>query len=32
MRHSSMQVTMNYYANVDDALLDAIKELTNQLL
>jgi integrase len=28
MRHSSMQVTMDYYANVDDALQDAIKELT----
>ena len=24
MRHSSMQVTMDYYANVDDALQDAI--------
>jgi integrase len=28
MRHSSMQVTMDYYANVDDALQDAIKGLT----
>jgi integrase len=28
MRHSSMQITMDYYANVDDALQDAIKELT----
>jgi integrase len=28
MRHSSMQVTMDYYASVDDALHDAIKELT----
>jgi integrase len=27
MRHSSMQVTMDYYASVDDALHDAIKEL-----
>jgi integrase len=25
MRHSSMQVTMDYYANVDDALQDAMK-------
>jgi hypothetical protein len=24
MRHSSMQITMDYYANVDDALQDAI--------
>ena len=24
MRHASMQVTMDYYANVDDALQDAI--------
>ncbi|MBM80420.1 MAG: hypothetical protein CMJ78_07480 [Planctomycetaceae bacterium] len=28
MRHSSMQITMDYYANVDDALQDAIRELT----
>jgi integrase len=28
MRHSSMQVTMDYYANVDDALHDAINTLT----
>lgn len=28
MRHSSMQVTMDYYANVDDALQDAINLLT----
>ena len=28
MRHSSMQITMDYYANVDDALQDAIKGLT----
>ena len=28
MRHSSMQVTMDYYANVDDALQDAINSLT----
>jgi integrase len=27
MRHSSMQVTMEFYANVDDALEDAIKVL-----
>ena len=27
MRHSSMQVTMDYYASVDDALQDAIREL-----
>jgi len=27
MRHSSMQITMDYYANVDDALQDAIKQL-----
>jgi integrase len=27
MRHSSMQVTMDYYANVDDALQDAIRNL-----
>jgi integrase len=27
MRHSSMQVTMEYYANVDDALHDAIQTL-----
>jgi integrase len=27
MRHSSMQVTMDYYANVDDALGDAIADL-----
>jgi integrase len=28
MRHSSMQVTMDFYANVDDALQDAITRLT----
>jgi integrase len=28
MRHSNMQVTMDYYASVDDALQDAIKCLT----
>jgi len=28
MRHSSMQVTMDYYASVDDALQDSIKGLT----
>lgn len=28
MRHSSMQITMDYYASVDDALQDAIKTLT----
>jgi integrase len=28
MRHSSMQITMDYYANVDDALQDAIGALT----
>jgi integrase len=28
MRHSSMQITMDYYANVDDVLHDAIRELT----
>lgn len=28
MRHSSMQITMDYYANVNDALHDAIGELT----
>jgi integrase len=27
MRHSSMQVTMDYYANVDDALQDAIRNV-----
>jgi integrase len=27
MRHSSMQVTMDYYASVDDVLQDAIKDL-----
>jgi integrase len=27
MRHSSMQITMDYYASVDDALQDAIKDL-----
>lgn len=27
MRHSSMQVTMDYYAHVDDALEDAIDEI-----
>jgi integrase len=27
MRHSSMQITMDYYASVDDALQDAIREL-----
>lgn len=28
MRHSSMQITMDYYANVDDVLQEAIGELT----
>lgn len=28
MRHSSMQITMDYYASVDDALQDAIGSLT----
>src|ERR671937_539065 len=28
MRHSSMQITMVYYASVDDVLHDAIGELT----
>jgi hypothetical protein len=28
MRHSSMQITMDYYASVDDALQDAINQLT----
>jgi integrase len=28
MRHSSMQITMDYYATVDDVLQDAINELT----
>lgn len=28
MRHSSMQISMDYYANVDDALQGAINELT----
>jgi integrase len=28
MRHSSMQITMDYYVNVDDALQAAINELT----
>jgi integrase len=28
MRHSSMQITMDYYASVDDALQDAISGLT----
>jgi integrase len=28
MRHSSMQITMDYYASVDDVLQDAINELT----
>jgi integrase len=28
MRHSSMQVTMDYYASVDDVLQEAITELT----
>jgi integrase len=27
MRHSSMQVTMDFYASVDDALQDAINHL-----
>jgi hypothetical protein len=27
MRHSSMQMTMDFYANVDDALQQAIREL-----
>jgi hypothetical protein len=32
MRHSSMQVTMDYFASVDDALQDAIKGLVKQLV
>ena len=28
MRHSSMQITMDYYASGDDALQDAINQLT----
>ena len=28
MRHSSMQITMDYYANVDDVLQQAIAGLT----
>jgi integrase len=28
MRHSSMQITMDYYASVDDVLQDAIGSLT----
>jgi integrase len=28
MRHSSMQITMDFYASVDDALQDAIRDLT----
>jgi len=28
MKHSSMQITMDYYASVDDALHDAIVRLT----
>jgi integrase len=28
MRHSSMQITMDYYASVDDALQAAISGLT----
>ncbi len=28
MRHSAMQITMDYYASVDDALQDAMKDLT----
>jgi integrase len=28
MRHSSMQITTDYYATVDDALQDAMKGLT----
>lgn len=28
MRHSSMQITMDFYANVDDVLQEAIEELT----
>jgi hypothetical protein len=27
MRHSSMQVTMDYYVNMDDALHDAMPDL-----
>ena len=27
MRHSSMQITMDYYANVDEMLQEAISEL-----
>jgi integrase len=28
MRHSSMQITMDFYANVDDALQEAMRQLT----
>ena len=28
MRHSSMQITMDYYANVDDVLQEAVASLT----
>jgi integrase len=28
MRHASMQVTMDYYASVDDAKQEAIQRLT----
>ena len=28
MRHSSMQITMDYYTSVDDVLHNAIAELT----
>lgn len=28
MRHASMQITMDYYANVDDALSDALSDLS----
>jgi hypothetical protein len=30
IRHSSMQVTMDYYASVDDVLQDAINELSRR--
>jgi hypothetical protein len=28
MRHSSLQITMDYYASVDDVLQDTINQLT----
>ena len=31
MRHSSMQITMDFYANIDDALQDVISALTQHL-